>query len=243
MIPVTRVAPAQWHALEDDLVVGRAEASRRPDGRMFASIDAWHGAAFERLADAMLAALPRPLYTLVDEADQDLTTRWLGAGFAIRRREWEYAIPTAPDPAAPPPGVTIHGFGTASEAPLIALDRAIRAEVSAGPGRHDMPAEVVAHPVPDPMKHAVAAEAGHYVGLLRLTMVTRRPRIGLIAVRSGCRRRGIARALLAHTLNALHQVGKETASTEVTESNLAATALVEGVGGRRDGSTLELVVR
>ncbi len=50
---ISRVAPGQWHALEDDLVVGRGEASRRPDGRMFVSIDAWHGAAFDRLAEAI----------------------------------------------------------------------------------------------------------------------------------------------------------------------------------------------
>src|SRR4051812_3085679 len=61
-----RVAPSQWHALEDDLVVGRGEASRRPDGRIFVSIDAWHDAAFDRLAGDMQAALPRPMHTVVD---------------------------------------------------------------------------------------------------------------------------------------------------------------------------------
>ncbi len=78
------------------------------------------------------------------------------------------------------------------------------------------------------------------MGLLRVTMVTRLPRIGLIAVRAGHQRRGIARALLAHALGALHHVGKETASAEVTESNVAATALFEGIGARRTGSSLEL---
>jgi ribosomal protein S18 acetylase RimI-like enzyme len=74
-------------------------------------------------------------------------------------------------------------------------------------------------------------------------MVTRLPRIGLIAVRADRQRRGIARALLAHALGALHHVGKETASAEVTESNVAATALFEGIGARRTGSNLELVLR
>jgi GNAT superfamily N-acetyltransferase len=73
-VVVTRVAERHWHALGDDLVVGRGEAWRRPDGRTFLSIDAWHGPVFDRLADAMLADLPRPLYTVVDEADLDVTS-------------------------------------------------------------------------------------------------------------------------------------------------------------------------
>lgn len=142
---ISRVAAGQWHALDDDLVVGRGEASRRPDGRMFISIDAWHGAAFDRLAEAMLATLPRPLHTVVDEADLDLTAQWHRAGFTTRRREWEYAVPTDPrvtglDSAVPPAGVTIRPFGSAAEAPLRALDRAIRDEVEAGLGWRDMPA-------------------------------------------------------------------------------------------------------
>jgi ribosomal protein S18 acetylase RimI-like enzyme len=262
---ISRVAPGQWHALEDDLVVGRGETARRPDGRMFVSIDAWHDAAFDRLAEAMLAALPRPLHTVVAEADLDLTSRWQRAGFTTRRREWEYAVPTDPHvtglgSALPPAGVTIKPFGSAEEAPLRALDRTIRDEVAAGLGWQDMPAEVLVRPVLDPSKYAVAAEHGEYVGLLRVTMVTRLPRIGLIAVRADRQRRGVARALLAHALGALHRVGKdrvgkdrvgkesvgvgkETASAEVTESNVAAIALLEGIGARRAGSNLELVLR
>jgi ribosomal protein S18 acetylase RimI-like enzyme len=98
-------------------------------------------------------------------------------------------------------------------------------------------------PVLDPSKYAVAAQSGQYVGLLRVATVTRLPRIGLIAVRADRQRRGIARALLAHALGALHRIGKETASAEVTESNMAATALFEGIGAWRTGSNLELVLR
>ena len=238
---ISHVAAGRWHALEDDLVVGRGEASRRPDGRLFVSIDAWHSAAFDRLAEAMLAALPGPLYTVVDEADHDLTAGWRRAGFTTGRREWEYSVPTGPYSALPPPGVTITAFGRAEEAPLRALDRTIRAEVEAGPGWQTMPAEVLSRPVPDPSRYAVAAEGDRYVGLLRIATVTRLPRIGLIAVRADRQRRGIARALLAHTLSALHHVGKEKAWAEVTESNVAAAALFEGVGARRTGSSLELM--
>jgi ribosomal protein S18 acetylase RimI-like enzyme len=246
-VPVSRVAPGQWHALEDDLVVGRGETSHRPDGRLFVSIDAWHGAAFDRLAATMLAALPRPLHTVVDEADLDLTAQWQRAGFTTRRREWDYAVPTDPRAtgldSALPPGVTVKPFGSAQVALLRALDRTIRDEVEAGPGWQDMPAEVLARPALDPSTYAVAAQSGRYVGLLRVATVTRLPRIGLIAVRADRQRHGIARALLAHALGALHRVGRETAAAEVTESNVAATTLFEGIGARRAGSNLELVLR
>ncbi|MFJ1761481.1 GNAT family N-acetyltransferase [Amycolatopsis sp. NPDC088138] len=235
---VTRVAERHWHALEDDLVVGRGEASQRPDGRTFLSIDAWHGAVFDHLAEAMLRDLPRPLYTVVDEADLDLTTDWLRAGFSIRRREWEYVVPTGPGKTTP--GVTVIPVGEAEEKPLKELDRVIRAEVESSVGWQEMPAEV--RSALDPSRYAVAALGGDYVGLVRVIPL-RQPRIGLIAVRAGLRRRGIARALLAQVLDSLHHKGIETASAEVNEANAAATALFEGFGARRAGSNLELVIR
>lgn len=117
---VTRVADGQWHVLEDDLVAGRGHSMRRPDGRLFISIDAWRSAAFDRLAEAMLADLPGPLYTVVDEADTGLTADWRRAGFAVRRREWEFALPTDPlvtglAAARPPSGVRIVPVGEAGQ--------------------------------------------------------------------------------------------------------------------------------
>ncbi|GAA3587441.1 GNAT family N-acetyltransferase [Streptomyces osmaniensis] len=248
-VMITRVADRQWHALDDDLVVGRGYAKHRPDGRLFASIDAWHDAAFDRLAEAMLAALPAPLYTVVDEADVELTAGWQRAGFTIRRREWEYAVPTDPritglDEVLPPPGVTIVPAGQADEGLLRAVDRAIRDEVEATVGWHSMPAEVIPRPegdtIIDPSKYAVAAASDHYLGLIRVVTVNR-PRIGLVAVRAGEQRRGIARSLLAHALGTLHNSGFTEAWTEVHESNRPATALFEGIGARPMSSNLELV--
>ncbi|MBY8847146.1 N-acetyltransferase [Streptomyces sp. SP2-10] len=246
---VTRVADGQWHALDDDLVVGRGHAEHRPDGRLFVSIDAWHDAAFDRLAEAMPAQLPAPLYTVVDEADVELTARWRRAGFTVRRREWEYAVPTDPrvtglDAVLPPSGVTIVPAGQADERLLRAVDRAIRDEVEASVGWQSMPAEVIPRPegdtVVDPSKYAVAAAPEGYLGLIRVVRV-KRPRIGLIAVRAGEQRRGIARALLAHALGTLHRSGSAVAWAEVHESNQAASALFEGIGARPMSSNLELV--
>ena len=249
-VMITRVADGQWHALDDDVVVGRGHAEHRPDGRLFVSIDAWHNAAFDLLAEAMVAELPAPLYTVVDEADFELTAGWRRAGFTIRRREWEYVVSTDPrvtglDEVLPPPGVTIVPAGQADESLLRAVDRAIRDEVEATVGWQSMPAEVVPRPqgdtIVDPSKYAVAAVPGRYLGLIRVVRV-KRPRIGLVAVRAGEQRRGIARALLAHALGTLHRTGAPAAWAEVHESNRAASALFEGIGGARPmSSNLELV--
>jgi len=217
-VVITRVAEKQWHAVGDDRVVGRGDVFRRPDGRIFLSIDAWHGAVFDQLADAMLADLPKPLYTVVDEADLDLTSNWERAGFTTRRREWEYLVPTDPrvtglGSVLPPSGVTTVAVGEAEEGPLRTLDRVIRDEVEATVGWQEMPAEVLPRPdgatLLDPSKYAVAAQSDQYVGLVRVVPVARQPRIGLIAVRADLRRRGIARALLAQVLGSLHAAGSK----------------------------------
>ncbi|MGW1892552.1 GNAT family N-acetyltransferase [Streptomyces sp. NPDC002004] len=251
-VVVTQVAEQEWQALADDQVVGCGDVAHRPDGRIFISIDSWHSAAFGRLADAMLAHLPRPLYTVVDEADRDMRSSWERVGFTTRRREWEYRVCTDPratglDVVQPPSGVTIVPAGETEEGPLRALDRAIREEVEATVGWQTMPAEVLPRPhgvtLVDPSKYAVAAASDQYVGLVRIAPVPRLPRIGLIAVRADHRRRGAARALLAHALGSLHRTGIETAVAEVDESNQAATALLDGIGAQRAGSNLELVCR
>ncbi|WP_327008854.1 GNAT family N-acetyltransferase [Dactylosporangium sp. NBC_01737] len=239
---ITRVAERQWHALDDDLVVGRGDASPRPDGRLFLSVDAWHDDVFARLAGAMLAALPRPLYTVVDEADLDLRTRWVQAGLTTRRREWEYVMPSGGHGAPPPPGLTLLPIGTADLDPLRDLDHTIRAEIEATIGWDQLPAAVLSRPL-DPAPYAVAASLGTYVGLARLALLPRHTRIGLIAVRSDHRRRGIARALLAEILAATRARGVGTVSADVHEANTAAIALFETAGAHRTGSNLELVIR
>lgn len=249
---ITRTADAQWQAVADGHVVGHGDASRRPDGRIFTSIDVWRTEAFNLLADAMLAELPRPLFTVVDEIDHDLTRRWERVGFTTRRREWEYVVPTDPQVTGlhevlPPSDVTILAAGTAEGGPLRAVDRVIRAEVGATLGWQSMPAEVLPLPagitVVDPSTYVVAAQRDRYVGLARIASLTRQPRIGLIAVRADQQRRGIARALLAHVLGSLHRAGITAASAQVDASNIAAMALFDGVGAVRASSNLELVHR
>lgn len=235
-VEITQITPRLWHALDDDRVTGRGEAITRPDGRIFLSVDAWHRSVFDQLARAMLAALPDPLHTVVDESDQELLAGWQRAGLTVRRREWEYAVPTRP--ALPAPGLTI---GPAEDGPLRELERVVRAQIEETVGWQEMPAEVMVRPDGDTSMYTVAVENGEYVGLVRVTQLTRLPRIGLIAVRADRQRHGIARALLTHALGALHQAGVGTATAEVNEANVAATALFEGIGARRTSSTVELV--
>ncbi|GAA3545863.1 GNAT family N-acetyltransferase [Amycolatopsis ultiminotia] len=244
-VEIIRVGPGLWHALDDDRVAGRGEATTRPDGRVFLSVDAWHRSVFDRLAHAMLAALTGALHTVVEEADHELLAGWRQAGLTIRRREWEYLVPTDPRgtaPVLPPAGVTIV---PAEDGPLRELDRVVRTEVEAAVGWAEMPAEVLPRPdgdtIGDPAEYAVAIADGEYAGLVRMVQVSRLPRIGLVAVRAARQRRGIARALLAHRLGVLHRTGIETASAEVNEANEAATALFEGFGARRGTSTVELM--
>jgi ribosomal protein S18 acetylase RimI-like enzyme len=190
----------------------------------------------------MLTDQPAPLYTVVDEADRDLTASWIRAGFTTWRREQEFAVPTEHVRAAAPPGVVVT---TADETPLRELDRTIRAEVESTVGWHTMPAEVLpwqggTHPV-DPANYTVATKDGRYVGLVRVATMTRRPRIGLVAVLAAEQRQGIARALLSHVLDGLRRSGFEAATAEVDETNTAGKALLEGIGARRTGRSLELI--
>jgi ribosomal protein S18 acetylase RimI-like enzyme len=246
-VTISRVAEHQWHAIENDLVVGRGHASRRLDGRTFLSIDTWRDAVFDQLAGAMLADQPAPRYTVVDETDGDLTASWVRAGFATWRRESEFVVPTGLTTAAAPAGVVIVTADEVAEAPLRELDRAIRAEVESTLGWQTMPAEVLpwqggTRPI-DPAQYTVAARDDRYVGLVRVATMTRRPRIGLVAVLAAEQRHGIARALLSRVLGELHCSGFDAATAEMDETNEAARALFEGLGGRRTGSSLELVSR
>jgi len=170
---VERLAHGRWHAVEGGLTVGRGDASRRPDGRLFVSVDAWHAQAFDRVAAMMVRDLPRPLCAVVDGADSESASNWERAGFTLARREWQYVLPTDPqatglDAVTAPAGVTIVPAGEADEVLLRALDRAIRDEVETTGGWSTMPTQVAPYPertaVTDPSKYAAAVQDGRYPG-------------------------------------------------------------------------------
>lgn len=248
-ITVTRVNETHWRATAENLVVGQADASERPDGRTFISVDAWNDAAFDQLADRMLTDLDGPLYTVVDDTDPALLAKWKQHGLQPRRREREYRLPTSGDAvgaalASPPAGVTVVTFGMADETRLRELDREIRREVDATSGWTSMPAEVLPRPhgctVIDPSRYAIAARDGRYIGLVRVTGNPRLPRIGLLAVCADEQRTGVGRILLAFALHAVHERGVDAVSTEVDDTNTIAIKLLDKFGAQRTGAAWEL---
>jgi ribosomal protein S18 acetylase RimI-like enzyme len=254
-VVIARITPdVHWHALEDDVVVGRGHALHRPDGRVFLSVDTWRDDVFEVLAEAMVADLRRPVYTVVDEDDREVLARWSSRGFLDHRREVEYVLPTAVDstgPGAdgrpPAPGTWILVAGEIDEARLLELDGRLREDIDAASGWERMPAQFVHafadRATVDTSHYVVAVQDGDYAGLARISGPPRRPRLGLVAVRSPYRRRGLARALLAAAFRPLHERGIRQVSAEVDEANKAAIALVTGLGAIQLGTALELVRR
>src|SRR3954468_16709944 len=101
-VVIARITPdVHWHALEDDVVVGRGHALYRPDGRGFVSVETWRDDVFPAVAKAMVAALPAPVRTVVDEDDREVLARWSSCGFRDHRREVEYLVPTSPGSTGP----------------------------------------------------------------------------------------------------------------------------------------------
>jgi GNAT superfamily N-acetyltransferase len=249
---VVRVTPGvHWHALEDDVVVGRAHALHRQDGRVFVSVDSWRDDVFEQLAEAMAHDLRRPLYTMVDEDDREHLGRWSSLGFVDSRREDEYAVPTAPEvtglgSAALPPGFSLVEADRADEDRLRLLDQRLRQDVPGSRGWVHTPAEfhrwTFDHRMFDPSTYLVAVHAGEYVGLARIARA-RLPRLGLVGVLPAHRRRGVARALLAAAFRPLHERGVGHVAAEADETNTAGTALLMGIGAQRTGGAVELVRR
>lgn len=248
-INVSRVSRTEWRATEATRVVGQAEATTRPDGRIFISIDAWNDVAFDHLAATMLADLQGPLHTILDETDGDLLARWERHGLDRRRSEYEFRVPTrhpaiANALASPPEGITVVPFGAADASRLCDLDRCLRREVGAMSGWHTMPAEVLPRPdggtTIDPARYAIAERGGRYVGLLRVAGHPRQPRLGALAVRSEEQGRGVGRTLLAYALSALGERGVVAATTEVDRTNETALRLLDGFGAQHIGTALEL---
>lgn len=99
-LTLQRADDGEWLAVDaEQRIVGRGGGGRRPG---FVSIDAWSAAAFDLIAEALVAELASPLRTLVDAGDADLRAAWLRHGFVEQRREVLYRIPIDPEETLPP---------------------------------------------------------------------------------------------------------------------------------------------
>jgi ribosomal protein S18 acetylase RimI-like enzyme len=252
---VARVAPGvHWHALDDDEVAGRGYALHRPDGRVFISVDTWRDDVFGLLVAAVVHDLRRDLYTIVDEADAGELERWSAEGFEPHRREGTYLVPTAPEATglhgvAVPAGFTLISADAADIDRLRALDELLREDVPGSDGWVNDPEEFREYTFDsrmfDPATYLVAVHepSGQYAGLVRVWKHPTQPRLGLVGVRRSCRRRGLARALLAAAFAPLHARGRSHVLGEVDATNAASTALLTGLDARRTGGSVELLRR
>jgi ribosomal protein S18 acetylase RimI-like enzyme len=253
-LAVSRMRPAlTWRALDGDLVAGEVSARLRPDNRCFVYFDTWRADAWPPLADAVARELGRDLFVTLEDAEYDALAACAQAGFAERRRESYYRIPT--DPAVTglagavlPAGLDVRSAADADITRLRLLDDALRQDVPGCGGwrweAEQFRAETFS-PFFDPATYLVAVDraSGEYAGLVRIWSNRAGPRLGLIAVLARYRRRGVARALLGQAFAVLAARGDTSAVGEVDDTNVASISLLTGLGARRYGGSVELIRR
>jgi len=241
-----------WAAHRGGVAVGKAAVLVRPDARCFVVFDACHPDAYRPLLQTIAPQLRRDLYTEIGEADVQVLQRLVGLGFVVNRREHTYAIATDPmvtglTNRAVPAGFEILTADRVSENRLRELDEELKQDVPGADGwqwdRQGFRNETYDAPDFDPTTYLVAIEqaTGRYAGLVRVWNRPSGPRLGLIGVGRGYRRRGLARLLLAQVFAILHQRGKTEVVAEVDVTNTSSNRLLTGLGAHRTGGTIELI--
>ena len=187
------------------------------------------------------------LYVDVDEEDAAAVARCMERGFVVRRRESVYRIPTAVSfGISIPAGFDFLRADAVDIDRLRVLDDVLRQDVPGTDGWcWDAQGflDELRQPAFDPTTYLIAEEAlnGEYVGIVRVWNRPASPRLGFIGVARSQRRRGLARALVAHAFAVLASRGQREVTTEIDDTNAASKALLAGFGARRCGGTLELV--
>jgi len=201
---------------------------------------------------AIAEHLRRDLYTEIDDADAEVRDRLVGLGFVISRREHIYTIPTDPtvtglSNVAVPAGLEVVTADRVDEDLLRELDDELKQDVPGADGwrwdRQGFRKETYDAPDFDPATYLVAIErtSGRYAGLVRVWNRPGGPRLGLIGVGRRCRRRGLARSLLAQAFGVLHDRGKAEVVAEVDVTNTGSNRLLGGLGAWRIGGFIEMV--
>jgi ribosomal protein S18 acetylase RimI-like enzyme len=251
---VVRLSPeSAWRARDGHEDIGSVKAFVRPDERCFVFFGSCRADAYEPLLTAVAEELGRDLYLTVEDADVEALRRYEQLGFVSNRRESHYLIPTDPDVTGLRDVIPALGFDLVSAdqvdvGRLRALDDALRQDV---PGTDGWPSDEAwfrretFDALYDPATYLIATErvSGGYAGLARVWNNPKGPRLGMVAVLPAYRRRGLARAWLAQTLAVLHERGRTEVSTEIDVTNLASRSLLEPLGARRTGGSIELIRR
>lgn len=222
----------------------------RPDGRCVM----WPAGAWTPEQAATAAEIARSrggtALTTVDEAAEEQRRALESAGFVAWRREAtvEIQIDTALAAlrdARMPDGVIVGSAAEVDEDRLRLLDDKLRDDIPGTSGwrnsREDFHSDTFGDAAfhPDTYLVAVEAASGEYVGLVRVWLNREGPRIGMIGVRRGHRRRGIAAALLRQALEAAHALGSSAATTEFDVENVASAGLMRRLGAVPVRTTIE----
>jgi ribosomal protein S18 acetylase RimI-like enzyme len=204
----------------------------RPDGRRFV------------LGRPTGELPPEELFASVEESDLGRLRAFEDLGFVRERRELQLVLPTDRPRLPAPAGVVALRADEVAEETLRLLDDELRQDVPGTDGwrwtADDFREETFQSAHFDPAVYLVAAHEGAHVGICRVWIRPEHPKLGFIGVRRSLRRHGIARWLIGEAFAVLHARGEREAWTEVDETNVASRSLLEGLGGRLVGASLEL---
>jgi GNAT superfamily N-acetyltransferase len=242
-----------WRAVSAGEEVGTIRTVVRPDKRRFVRFGTGRLNAFEPLLAAVARDVTGELYATVDEADDDTRRRYEALGFVVDRRESHYLIPTDPDATglggvAFPPGYSAVTADAVDLGRLRRLDDVLRQDVPGTAGwRWDEEGFrcELQPPDYDPATYLVALAGARreHVGIVRVWNNAGGPRLGFVGVHREHRRRGLAKALVARVFAVLHERGEAEVTTEIDDENVASRSLLEPLGARRTGGSVELVRR
>lgn len=245
VIVVTQDGPDRWSASRGGRPAGRLHVLLRPDHRTCLYPRDVIDDAYPALLDAVLGRYPDELYVEVDDAAVQVRNLLAERGFAVRRHEHHYRVPTRATGAALPPGFTCVSAAESDVDRLRELDDALRQDVPGASGWRNDPAgfrtRTFGDPEFDPATYLVAVhEHGTYAGLVRVWARPEVSRLGLIGVLPGYRRRGLASALLARAFGVVAARGQPEVVCEVDDTNVASNTLMAGLGARRIGGAVEM---
>ena len=187
---------------------------------------------------------PGELFAWADEHDDEALRALEELGFVRMRRELELVLPTDVARTPAPDGIAAVPADAVGEETLRLLDDELRHDIPGTDGwrwtAEGFREETYLSPHFDPAVYLVATAGGEPVGICRIWLRPEQPRLGLVGVRRSLRRRGVARWLVGEVFAVLHARGVREVGTGVDETNVASRALLEGLGGRVVGASLEL---
>jgi GNAT superfamily N-acetyltransferase len=189
----------------------------------------------------------KPGVDLYATVDANEIAAYAARGFGVHRRENHYLVPTGTVPLVEPPaGFELLTADRIEEDRLRELDDHLRQDVPGSDGwRWDAAgfrAELSGADF-DPTTYIVAVHGEEYVGIARVWMRRPIPRLGFVGVSRPYRRRGVALALLSRAFGVLASRGIPELTTEIDETNAPSRGLLEGLGARRVGASVELLLR